>query len=63
LTIKINEDLCIGCGGCIAVCPIDPPVLRIKNIRVIVESPKACIECLACEKACPWEAIKIKKSK
>lgn len=59
MEIKINEELCIVCGGCISVCPVNPPVLRIKNNRLIVEFLEKCIGCLSCEKACPWEAIKI----
>ena len=54
----VDEDLCIGCGACVNVCP---DVFEMKDDKAVVFAPEKCGECDcdAAVKACPVEAIRI----
>ena len=54
---KVHEDLCIGCGICIGVCPMK--ILEVQDGLCIMTDPEKCLECGTCERACPEKAIKI----
>ena len=56
--------LCIDCidTACVAVCPVDciyeyTGSDREKFPNQLYVHPDECIDCGACEPACPWEAI------
>jgi len=53
--VKVDEDLCIGCGTCEAVCP---EVFEMKNDKAIVKVQKDndCVK--EAIEACPVDAIK-----
>ena len=53
--VKINRDLCIGCGECAADCPVD--VLHIIEGKAEVSGP--CFQCGHCVAVCPSEAVSI----
>ncbi len=55
----VDEELCIACGACEAVCPADPNVFEIEEVSMVVH-PDACIECGECVEACPTQAIELK---
>lgn len=59
----IDEEKCIGCGACVSVCPANPNVFEIMDIKgskkSIVKNKDACIECGACVTTCPVQAIKL----
>ncbi len=57
-TLQVDEDKCIGCGMCLAVCPHE--VLRLEQKRVQLANRDACMECGACARNCPAEAIFVK---
>ena len=48
--LKVNRELCIDCGKCQKVCPMQLPV------NEILEKPD-CIKCARCVEACPKKAL------
>lgn len=56
-TLKLNEDLCIGCGLCTQVCPHG--VFELKNSKAEIIDFDACMECGACVNNCPVNAIEV----
>ena len=58
--IEVNQDLCSGCGICVALCSYG--ALRLvesnKGMVAVIDGPK-CKRCGVCSAACPSEAITI----
>lgn len=52
---QIDNELCTGCGDCIAVCPT--AALGLVNDLAVIEEPAACNYCGACEIICLVDAI------
>jgi ferredoxin len=52
--VKVDDKLCLSCGGCVSVCPSNAIILKnlIANIN-----PKKCTSCEICFKTCPIGAI------
>jgi NAD-dependent dihydropyrimidine dehydrogenase PreA subunit len=57
-TLKLNPDLCVGCGRCLEVCPHG--VFQLDNRKATIVSRDACMECGACARNCPVQAIFVK---
>lgn len=57
--IKIDKNLCIGCGACVALCP-DVFELR-EDGKAYVKNPEGCdkCDCQAAQDNCPVEAISL----
>ena len=55
---KVDVNICMWCGGCTSVCPVQ--ALELQE-RVLVADTSKCIECGNCEKVCPVGAIKVVK--
>jgi len=56
-TLKLDRELCIGCGICNLVCPhgvFEPD----GNVMEIVDL-NGCMECGACSHNCPVDAISV----
>jgi len=58
VTLKLDRERCTGCETCVTVCPHgvfakDGPTVRIADLD-------ACMECGACAKNCPAEAIQVR---
>jgi len=53
--IKIDENLCRGCGLCKRNCPVDAITGEIKQPHKI--DPDKCIKCGTCISKCPFKAI------
>ena len=52
----VDEELCYGCGACIALCPTN--ALDLKDRLAIVEQEK-CTLCEHCIPSCPVFALRI----
>ena len=55
MPVKIDRDLCIGCGACVGVCPTESLSLDEEGKSQVSE--ETCIDCGACIATCPVEAI------
>jgi len=51
--IKINDEVCTGCGGCIDLCPVI--AISMINDKAVVNN-ETCTECEICVKVCPINA-------
>lgn len=60
--MRINQDLCIGCGNCSIVCPMQ--AINIKENKAEVDKD-LCVECSICYRNadCPVNAIKSSRLK
>ena len=52
---KVNTVICIGCGACIDVCPMD--AIEMVNGKASIVEEK-CKNCRVCKSVCPMEAIR-----
>ncbi len=52
----IDKKVCVGCGACVATCPVEAIVLKDGVAQV---DPDKCISCGACVGTCPVGAIKL----
>ncbi len=57
--IKLDSDLCTGCGNCALVCPHG--VLEIAARKAAFLDKDTCIECGACQLNCAPGAIMVTK--
>lgn len=53
-----NEDKCIHCGACTAVCPTSALFVDRKTFRVVYD-PDRCTACAFCVSACITKAMEI----
>ncbi len=56
MTIKINQDLCAGCGLCMDECPAD--AIYMSNGWAVVDQER-CTGCEICVEVCPNGAIEM----
>ena len=47
--------VCIGCGACMKICPVEAIIGESKQLHSIDEG--RCIECAACGRVCPADAV------
>jgi Pyruvate/2-oxoacid:ferredoxin oxidoreductase delta subunit len=59
----IIEDMCVKCGVCTLMCPVNPKAVdwkeNDKSIPPVYDYSK-CIRCYCCQELCPESAIKLK---
>jgi len=51
--VKIDVDRCVGCGGCIDLCPATAISLIKDRSYVDID---LCLECFTCVRVCPVKA-------
>ncbi|MBU4199795.1 MAG: 4Fe-4S binding protein [Verrucomicrobia bacterium] len=56
--IRLDPAVCIHCGKCEKVCPMDVPVEACSRTGRAVNRHTECIECLKCQQVCPVNAIR-----
>ncbi len=52
--VRINAELCTGCGGCINICPVCALVLDTNDKAQVNQN---CNDCKICVQACPVNAL------
>jgi uncharacterized protein len=52
----VDKDLCVGCGECVAICPVD--TIELIDGKSEIDSEK-CIGCGECISHCPEKAIQL----
>jgi ferredoxin len=57
VTLKLEQEKCVGCGVCLSVCP--HAVLSLTNGKIDIANRDACMECGACARNCPVEALNV----
>lgn len=57
LTVKIDEDECVGCSRCIPACPVDAIVGTIEQSHMVITDE--CIGCKLCLAPCPVDCIEV----
>ncbi len=57
--VRIDEEICIGCGACVELCPNKILFIDKKSGKCKVSDESRCDRLRGCEKACPVSAIKI----
>ncbi len=58
VTLKLEQEKCMGCGVCLSVCP--HAVLSLTNGKIDIANRDACMECGACARNCPAEALNVR---
>jgi len=57
VSLKLEQDLCTGCGMCILVCPHAVFTMYGKKVRIV--DINDCMECGACALNCQFDALKV----
>ena len=57
VTLSLKEEKCNGCSMCVSVCPHG--VFRIENRKAKMADRDACMECGACARNCPNDALTV----
>ena len=56
-TLEFDEEVCIGCGRCVIVCP--HRIFLLRDGRAAITDHNRCRECGACAPNCPVAAIRV----
>ena len=58
VTLELDASKCTGCRMCMVVCP--HAVFGFENKKAVILHKDFCMECGACEKNCPEQAITVR---
>jgi Fe-S-cluster-containing hydrogenase component 2 len=57
----VNLDRCIGCGNCVAICPVNAVQLKKKEVELVpLKSKEANVMKKLSEKVGKWNMLKIR---
>ena len=56
-TLRIDKELCTGCGVCVEVCPRE--TLELRDGKSTIAVLDRCMECGACQLNCKYGAISV----
>jgi NAD-dependent dihydropyrimidine dehydrogenase PreA subunit len=56
VVIEVDYDKCSGIGECVSVCP--STVYEVVDGKATCPNIDECVQCCACQEACPVKAIK-----
>lgn len=51
MPVKVDQELCVGCGACEATCPVG--AIKLNDVGKAEVDESACLECGACVGGCP----------
>jgi ferredoxin len=54
-----NEEKCVMCGACTAICPTNALYIERPSMEVKFNSDN-CVVCLLCVKICPYKAMEVR---
>ena len=57
LSVRIQEENCVGCTKCLAVCPVDAIVGAANMMHAVLADE--CIGCRLCIEPCPMDCIEV----
>lgn len=57
--MKVDASVCIRCGACASVCPVN----AIEVADALVRADKNCTNCGICAKICPVGAVTLERRK
>ncbi len=55
MPVTVDKDMCIGCGACVGVCPME--ALSLDDEGKSECDADKCIDCATCVSTCPVSAI------
>jgi 2-oxoglutarate ferredoxin oxidoreductase subunit delta len=62
--VRMDHELCKGCGLCVSFCPEQVLYLALREGRLVaVAKEKGCIACRSCGIICPEVAVEVFRSK
>jgi len=56
MAVKVDVNVCTGCGICVSTCPVQ--ALSLVNDKSTVD-PNICVDCGACVGVCPVQALSL----
>jgi NAD-dependent dihydropyrimidine dehydrogenase PreA subunit len=57
--IEKDDELCVDCGGCVSICPMDALTFDEKRAVILYEEQCNGVTCGLCVDACPQRALRL----
>ena len=59
IQVMHKTDVCVSCGKCVPVCPVDIHQISKEELRHVVDRSLQCVGCRKCTEVCPSRALEI----